>query len=447
VSSVLPNGSVADERPSFLQSALLTYGTTVSVAGLSLVNVLIVARTLGPAGRGEVAFLTTVAYLTSQLAILGIHQANVNFSGRDPGLRPALATNSVLLAAGLGVLAIGAVALLVAIVPGAAAGSDTLLRWVALAAIPMLVLQTCLVQLVVAQYGFKVVNAATLITPVGNVLLNGILALSGVLSVGLAIGVYFGGQAVATGVLAWYVGRRFARFGRPDLELGRRMLGFGLKAHGGRVMLLGNYRLDQWIVGGVAGPRELGLYSVAVAWSEALFLLPTALVLVQRPDLVRASRRDAARQAAAIFRAAASLTLILAIAILLMAPFLCVTLFGGDFRGSVDDLRVLALGAFGIVALKLLGNALTAQAKPLLETAAIGVSFLTIVALDVLLIPAHGGLGAAIASAVAYTVGGIAVALIFSRALASRVSELAPRGTELVWLWRRLREAARPGTP
>jgi O-antigen/teichoic acid export membrane protein len=447
VSSVLPDGSVADERPSFLQSALLTYGTTVSVAGLSLVNVLIVARTLGPAGRGEVAFLTTVAYLTSQLAILGIHQANVNFSGRDPGLRPALATNSVLLAAGLGVLAIGAVALLVAIVPGAAAGSDTLLRWVALAAIPMLVLQTCLVQLVVAQYGFKVVNAATLITPVGNVLLNGILALSGVLSVGLAIGVYFGGQAVATGVLAWYVGRRFARFGRPDLELGRRMLGFGLKAHGGRVMLLGNYRLDQWIVGGVAGPRELGLYSVAVAWSEALFLLPTALVLVQRPDLVRASRRDAARQAAAIFRAAASLTLILAIAILLMAPFLCVTLFGGDFRGSVDDLRVLALGAFGIVALKLLGNALTAQAKPLLETAAIGVSFLTIVALDVLLIPAHGGLGAAIASAVAYTVGGIAVALIFSRGLASRVSELAPRGTELVWLWRRLREAARPGTP
>jgi Na+-driven multidrug efflux pump len=122
-----------------------------------------------------------------------------------------------------------------------------------------------------------------------------------------------------------------------------------------------------------------------------------------------------------------------------------VTLFGADFRGSVDDLRVLALGAFGIVALKLLGNALTAQAKPMLETAAIGVSFVTIVALDVLLIPEHGGLGAAVASSVAYTVGGIAVAVIFSRALASRVSELAPRGTELVWLWRRLREAARPG--
>jgi O-antigen/teichoic acid export membrane protein len=419
----------------------------VTVAGLSLVNVLIVARTLGPTGRGDVAFLTTVAYLTSQLAILGIHQANVNFSGRDPRLRPALATNSVLLAAGLGVIAIAVVALVMAIVPAAAAGSDPLLRWVALAAIPMLILQTSLVQLAVAQYGFGVVNAATLITPVGNVIINGILALLGVLSVGLAIGVYFGGQAVATGVLALYVGRRFARFGRPDLELGRRMLGFGLKAHGGRVMLLGNYRLDQWIVGGVAGPRELGLYSVAVAWSEALFLLPTALVMVQRPDLVRAAPRDAARQAATIFRAAASLTVLLAIGILLAAPFLCVTLFGGDFRGSVDDLRVLALGAFGIVALKLLGNALTAQAKPLLETAAIGVSFVTILVLDVLLIPEHGGLGAAIASSVAYTAGGIAVALIFSRALASRVSELAPRGTELIWLWRRLREAARPGTP
>ena len=54
-------------------------------------------------------------------------------------------------------------------------------------------------------------------------------------------------------------------------------------------MLLGNYRLDQWFVGAIAGSRELGLYSVAVAWAEALWYLPTALASVQRPDLVRAA--------------------------------------------------------------------------------------------------------------------------------------------------------------
>ena len=40
--------------------------------------------------------------------------------------------------------------------------------------------------------------------------------------------------------------------------------------------------------------------------------------------------------------------------LVLAAPFLCVTLFGPGFSGSIDELRVLSAGAFGIVALKLL---------------------------------------------------------------------------------------------
>jgi Na+-driven multidrug efflux pump len=106
-------------------------------------------------------------------------------------------------------------------------------------------------------------------------------------------------------------------------------------------------------------------------------------------------------------------------------------------------LRVLAVGAFGIVALKLLGNALTAQRKPMLETAAIGGAFICTVALDVILIPAHGGLGAAIASSVAYTFGGVLVALIFTRALKGRLGHLVPRGSELAWVWRRARSGLR----
>ena len=115
------------------------------------------------------------------------------------------------------------------------------------------------------------------------------------------------------------------------------------------------------------------------------------------------------------------------------------TAFGESFRESVGMLRVLTVGAFGIVALKLLGNALTAQRKPMLETAAIGVAFVCTVALDVILIPAHGGSGAAVASSVAYTVGGVAAALIFTWALKGRLVDLVPRGVELVSVWRRAR--------
>ena len=104
-------------NPSFVSSALATWGSQLAVAVLSLANVLIVARALGATGRGDVAFLTTVAYLTSQLALLGVEQANINLASAEPRLRRALATNSVVLAVLLGALAVGVVGGLVAIFP------------------------------------------------------------------------------------------------------------------------------------------------------------------------------------------------------------------------------------------------------------------------------------------------------------------------------------------
>jgi O-antigen/teichoic acid export membrane protein len=182
----------------------------------------------------------------------------------------------------------------------------------------------------------------------------------------------------------------------------------------------------------MAGARELGLYSVAVSWGEGLFLLPTALSFAQRPDLVRTGRSTAGKQAAQAFRMATLLTIPMVLFILVAAPFLCVTVFGPEFQGSIDDLRVLAAGAFGIAAVKLLGSALIAQSKPLLEMVATTTAFVLTITLDILLIPTHGGLGAALASAIAYSAGGLAVGAIASRTLAVPLQALVPRLSDAV---------------
>jgi O-antigen/teichoic acid export membrane protein len=144
-----------------------------------------------------------------------------------------------------------------------------------------------------------------------------------------------------------------------------------------------------------------------------LFFLPTAYSSVQRPDLVRATPDEARQQALSSFRQSLMLTVVLALVLVALAPFLCVVIFGEDFRASIVPLRILALGAPGIVALKLFGNALTAQRKPLRETAAIASAFAAILALDAVLIPRHGAGGAAVASSISYTIGGVAAAAIF----------------------------------
>ncbi|WP_206443182.1 polysaccharide biosynthesis C-terminal domain-containing protein, partial [Candidatus Protofrankia californiensis] len=167
-----------------------------------------------------------------------------------------------------------------------------------------------------------------------------------------------------------------------------------------------------------------------------LFYLPTALAAVQRPDLVRSRGGDAGHEAAAVFRAAVLITLLLGVALILAAPFLCVTVFGVEFQGSIVQLRILTAGAFGIVALKLLGNALTARGKPLLETAAVGVAFVVTVGLDIVLIPGHGGVGASVASVLAYSVGGMVVGIIFARTLGTGRVNLVPRWRDALVLGR-----------
>ena len=421
----------APRRPSFTAAAALMYGTNVAVAMLSLANVLITARSLGPEGRGDIALLTTIAMLTANLSAFGIHEANANIGGAEPEKRPALATNSVLVSLVFGGIAAGVVALLVGAFPSLGGGTDTTLRWVALSAIPMVIGHAALQYLIQSHYGFGITNAAWLLAPVINVVVNGAFAIFGVLSVTSVVVVWVAGQALATGLLAWYAAFRLGGFGRGDAALARRSLAFGSRTHMGRVMTMTNYRADQWFVGAIAGTRELGLYSVAVAWAEALFYLPTVLGMVQRPDLVRATPEEAGARAGAVFRAAIMLTAVMTVGLVVAAPLLCIGFFGDAFGGSVDDLQVLAFGAFGMVALKLLGSALNAQGKPMLTNVGVGVAFVATITFDLLLIPAHGGLGAAIASTIAYTAGGIAIAIVFARGLRRKPRDLVPRGRDM----------------
>jgi O-antigen/teichoic acid export membrane protein len=389
-------------------------------------------------------FLTTVAMLTSTLASLGVEEATANIAGMEPRRRRALGGNTVLLSFVFGVAAIGVLATLILVFPSMAGDSDRVLLWLTLGSIPMLILLFYLQFLVRADYGFAATNAAMLVGPVLNVTVNGLLAALGLITVETAIITWIAGQALATLLLVWYTRARLAGFGKPDLPLAAESIGFGVQAHAGRMMKAVNYRLDQWLLGAIAGPRELGLYSVAVAWSEALFYLPEALGMVLRPDAVRATPREAARQTAVVFRIAILATVPIGLVMILAAPFLCVTLLGDEFGDSVAQLRVLVPGALGMVALKLLANVLTAQRKPMLANVAIAIAFATTIALDLLLIPDHGGLGAAVASTVAYLAGGLAVAVIFVRALDTRLADLVPRLSDLRRVSLRLRSSASP---
>ena len=426
-------------RPSLVSSTFLAFVAQVASSVFSLANVLIIARVLGPTGRGEVVFLVTISVTLSSIGTLGVQEANVNFASARPALRRSLATNSILLAALAGLLVAAIAGALATVVPIFGSEPRVVLIAFALASVPLQVLKTYLWRFVQADYHFGVAGVSWTLPYIVSFLVNIVLALAGALTVATAFATWVGAQAVPLFFLGWLIARRFEGFGRPDFGLARRALKFGVQTHLYKVMSMGNTRLDQWILGVLGNTRELGLYSVAVALSTSLYQLPSAVDLAQRPDLARASQAQAARRASVAFRIAAAITGTGAIIITIFASYLCVGLFGDDFQGSVDDLRVLMIGTLGIVALKLLGNALTAQGRPLLVSVAVAAGFVLTIVLDIVLIPRFGGLGAAIASAVAYSTVGVLVGVMFLRALHGRAADLVPRRQDAALLLSQLR--------
>ena len=118
------DGRARFQRPSLHSSATFTFGRKLLVAFLSLLNVLIVARTLGPAGRGDVVFVTTLALILAQLASLSVQEANINIAAREPRLRRALGTNSLLLAVALGAFAVAFTTVLIELFPALEIGRE-----------------------------------------------------------------------------------------------------------------------------------------------------------------------------------------------------------------------------------------------------------------------------------------------------------------------------------
>ncbi|HYH52930.1 MAG TPA: hypothetical protein VD761_02270 [Solirubrobacterales bacterium] len=423
------------------RAALSTYASYIGVSLFGLGNVLLISRVLGPTGRGEVTFLMTVSGITGYLFNLSVQEANANLSGLKEHLRPALGTNSVVLSLGLGLVAAAAAVLALAYAPFLSEDVPASDLAIALVAIPAVTLQTYFVYLARGSSKFTIANVAMLVAPVFSFFANAVLAVAGVLSVTSSLACWSVGLVLSAVTLIVDHKRRVG-FAAVDRELGREAVVFGTKSHLGGVMATGSYRMDQWILGAVAGPRELGLYSVAVAWFESLFLLPMAIGAVARQELVTAPRHEAGRRAALLFRVTLIVTLVLAAILVIGAPFLCAGIFGESFSGSIEPLRLLAAGALGIVSAKLIGVALIAQRRPLLESASMGSGFVVAIVLYLILIPSDAAVGAAIASSIAYSVAGIAAAAFLVKALDVPVRLLVPRPDDVRALARLLGRGA-----
>ena len=276
----------------YAKNMLLTVGVQIAIQLIGLLTGILVARLLGPSGRGELAAIITWVYLLSYLGNLGLPVAYTYAAARAPHRTPELLGNGVL---------------------------ATFLQWPVLALLGMVVLP-----LVLHAYGTDVADLAVLYlvwyVPLNLLTLYAIGIQQGLghythfNAVRLCVPVtYLGGLAliqctsnscvVAANLLSNFVALALAltllvpvlwkggAAAGPWLRLTglRSDLRYGVSAHLGSIQPFSGLRIDVVLLTLVCNAYELGIYVAALAAATIIKAQGAAIGMVLMPEVAKQS--------------------------------------------------------------------------------------------------------------------------------------------------------------
>ncbi|MCB1030069.1 MAG: oligosaccharide flippase family protein [Acidimicrobiales bacterium] len=174
---------------------------------------------------------------------------------------------------------------------------------------------------------------------------------------------------------------------------------FGFPAAVGEMLLLICMRLDILMVATLMGTREAGLYAVATALSELTWIIPDGTSQVLLP---MASEGTPVKASFKIIIRAVLLQALAGMALMSLAPILIPTIFGSNFKGAVRIVPILILAALGLGAWKLLAADLAGRGHTRARGISTLVGLLLLLISQPLLIGRYSLQGAAMASCIAY---------------------------------------------
>jgi O-antigen/teichoic acid export membrane protein len=400
-------------------------------AGL-FVGVLIIARTLGPDGRGSVAFLTVLAQVAGYLAPFGASEGTFSFVARRPAARPRLLAN-LLLAATTGAVVVGAIVVgflltFSALRPGNIGTADVLALGLAIVTVA---LSQAAVQ---CMKGCRLFWEEAMVTAtVAWLYPAALLTVSAVsqLTVTAAILAWAGTFAVSSLILFALMIYRFG-IGRPGWDLLQETFHFGSRAWIGSLARFLNFRVDQIVVVFIGSAAMLGIYAVAVNCSELLLYLPGAVAWVIVPFVTRVDADNAVRRTLHVARGVIVVTFVSTAAAALVGPWLIPILFGAEFKASVVPFLLLLPGAFGFVFTAIFSSGLMAALLPGRSSLGALVSVPVGVALDFVLIPPFGASGAAAAASAALIASGITALVAYRSHHAFAWGSVVPRWDDVL---------------
>ena len=174
----------------------------------------------------------------------------------------------------------------------------------------------------------------------------------------------------------------------------------------GELITLAMFRVDLALLAVFADRRTVGLYAVATAVTELLWLVPDGVAQVVLPVASGPSSKEEVRRLVLL---GAAVTACGAVALSVIARPVIGLLFGREFGAAAAAVPALAFGAVAMGVWKMVGSDAVARGAGWMRAASSLTGLVTMLVADLALIPAFGIAGAAAGAAVGYTASAIQI--------------------------------------
>ena len=375
---------------------------------------ILLARELGPDGRGVLTLYSAAVTLAFAFLNLGIgggafyFAARREISGRD-AMQAGLSIS--LLAAA--VTAIGVV--IAGVLYGDELAERNLPYALTIIAVPALIQLRAVDAVLRAQGRFGAVNAIDLGLPLSMVACVGGLALT----VGLDVPKAVWGWTISyfPPLLLGYtlIGRSEWPRALATLSRLRPIVRFGAQGQLTNLILLANSRLDSFLILIFVNTAGVGLYTVASSQTEGLWTIANSVSIVLLTNITSGDANNAARMTPIVCRNTLLVTFLGAVGAAVIVSFWLPVVFGRAYSDSVLPYLWLLPGTVALSGSKILAAYVFSRGRPIINAWIALATLLATIPTDIVLISLFGVAGAAAGTSLGYALSLVLTAIVYRR--------------------------------
>jgi len=402
----------------FTTDTSITFVTRILQLALGIGSTIIIARVLGPQGRGIYSLAILLPSLIISFGNFGIGQASVFYVGKKKYSAEEILGNNITLSFLLGVAGffIGLIIILF-FSSFLFSGVAKVYLFLALFLIPLGFFLSFVNNLLLGLQKIKEFNFIGILQSFIFLFLLSILLLVLGFGVKEVIAVYVISSFIAVVVLFFLAKRIVGDFHfHFDKSYLKDAFRYGFKVYLGIIIQFLHYRVDIFLVNIFLNPIAVGFYSIAVGLAEQIWLVSQSAGTVLFPRVSSETDEKRLKEfTPVVCRNVLLITLTGAILLFFLGRLLILLFYTEKFSASVLPFQILLIGAVTMSGWKILANDLYGRGKPELNIYISLVSVVLNIILNILWIPKFGIAGAAWATSASYTFAFVAVVIVYSK--------------------------------